>query len=324
MDRMKTVLIELLAFILICVFGTTAGGFIIMIYHCVTSFVAGAEMTLFDAQLFINGAIVFFPILLLFTPMFLFLSLVRHPRYNKIAGVLTIAVLSLAAWLFVAPVSYKIAKEQSVALTERPSELTAGYFRKIDKRLYYFTFVSGNYVKGLRIKDDYFKTNNTSQSVTALDGIYINFKRDALGFSDPIIGETLTPPPVLLGFINGILFIQQKAANASESGAIPWLLFSSLMLALVTIGAIISASEWKLADAFYITFDSFAVITLNCLYYLGYFDSFVSAIADVGGFASAISQNFQCALNCAIIVALVLLGSVKAIIHAGKKRRRGA
>lgn len=320
---MKTVLIELLAFVLICVFGTAIGGFIIMIYHSVTSFVVGSEMSIFDAQLFINGAIIFFPILLLFTPMFLFLSLVRHPRYNKITGVLTISILCFAAWLFIAPVSYRIAREQSVALTEKPSELTAGYFRKIDKRLYYFTFISGNYVKGLRVKDDYFSSNLTSQSVTTLDGNYINFKRDSLGFSDPLIGETLAPPPVLLGFINGIFLVQQKAAAACQSGVLSWLLFSSLMLALVTIGAIISASEWKLADAFYITFDTFAIITLNCLYYLGYFDTFVSAIDDLGGFATAISQNFQCALNFAIILALVLLGSVKAIIHAGKRRRRG-
>ena len=320
---MKTVLIELLAFALICVFGTAAGGFIIMIYHSVTSFVVGSEMSIFDAQLFINGAIVFFPILLLFAPMLMFLSLVRHPRYNKVTGVLTVAVLCFAAWVFIAPVSYRIAREQGVALTEKPSELTAGYFRKIDKRLYYFTFISGNYVKGLRVKDDYFSSNITGQSVSTLDGNYINFKRDSLGFSDPLIGETLTPSPVLLGFINGIFLVQQKAAAACQSGVLSWLLFSSLMLALVTIGAIISASEWKLADAFYITFDTFAIITLNCLYYLGYFDTFVSAIDGIGGFAQAISQNFQCALNFAIIVGLVLLGSVKAIVHAGKRRRRG-
>ena len=113
---MKTVLIELLAFVLICVLGTAVGGFIIMIYHSVTSFVAGAQLSLFDAQIFINGAIIFFPILLLFVPMFLFLSLVRHPRYNKVSGAITIAVLSLAAWIFAAPISYKTVQQKSVAL----------------------------------------------------------------------------------------------------------------------------------------------------------------------------------------------------------------
>ncbi|MBR5965101.1 MAG: hypothetical protein IK015_03145 [Treponema sp.] len=319
---MKTVLIELLGFVLICVFGTAAGGFIIMIYHSVTSFVVGSQMSIFDAQIFINGAIVFFPILLLFTPMFLFLSLIRHPRYNKVSGVITIAVLCLAAWVLIAPVSYTIAREQSVALKEKPTDLTAGYFRTIDKRLYYFTFISGNYVKGLRVKDDYFSTSLTSQSVTTLDGNYINFKRDALGFSDPLIGENLTPPPILLNFINGIGIIQKEANQACQGGKLPWLVFSSLMLALVAIGAIVSASEWKLADAFYITFDTFAILTLNCLYYLGHFDTFISAINDIGGIAVVVGQNFQCALNCAIILALVLLGSVKGIIHAGKNRRR--
>ena len=321
---MKTVLVELLAFALICVLGTAAGGFIIMIYHSVTSFVVGSQMTLFDAPLFINGAIYFFPILLLFAPMFLFLSLVRHPRYNKVLGVLTIALLSMAAWIFLAPVSYKIAREQDLSLKEKPSELTAGYFRKIDNRLYYFTFISGNYVKGLRVKDEYFSTGNSKKYISKLDGGYINFKRDSLGFSDPLIGETLTPSPILMSFSSGIALVQKEAAAASESGVIPWLLFSSMMAALVMIGVIISASEWKLADAFYITFDTFVIITLNCFYFQGRFANIVGAINDIGGFAEIIGQNFQTALNCAIIFALVMLGGIKAIVHANKKRRRGA
>ena len=162
---MKTVLIELLAFVLICVLGTAAGGFLIMLYHSVTSFVAGSQISLFDAQIFINGSIVFFPILLLFVPMFLYLTLIRHPRYNKIAGAITITLLSLAAWIFAAPVSYKTVQQKSVVLEEKPSELTAGYFRTIDKRLYYFTFVSGNFVNGIRINEDYFTSVRTSRSV---------------------------------------------------------------------------------------------------------------------------------------------------------------
>ncbi len=319
---MKTVLLELLAFALICVFGTAAGGFMIMIYHSVTSFVAGAQLSLFDAQIFINGAIIFFPILLLFVPMFLLLTLVRHPRYNKVAGAITIAVLSLAAWIFAAPISYKSVQRQSIALDENPSELTAGYFRTINKRLYYFTFVSGNYVNGIRIDEDYFTANNSSRTVKLLNSRYINFKRDALGFSDPIIGENLTPPPVLMSFLAGIETIQQKAYEACMGGMIPWLLFSSLMAALVALGAIVSASDWKLADAFYITFDTFAIITLNCFYFLGRFDTFVNAINNVGGFAVIVAQNFQCAMNCAIILLVVSLGTFKAIVHANKKRRR--
>ena len=320
---MKTVLIELLSFALICVFGTAVGGFLIMLYHSVTSFVVGSQISIVNAQIFINGAIVFFPILLLFVPMFLFLTLIRHPRYNKVSGAITIAVLSLAAWIFAAPISYKTVQQKSVALEEKPSELTAGYFRTIDERLYYFTFVSGNFVNGIRINQDYFNSGNSSRSVKKISNTPLNFKRDALGFSDPIIGENLTPPPVLMAFLGGVGTVQQKACEACMEGMIPWLLFSSLMAALVALGAIVSASEWKLADAFYITFDTFVIITLNCFYFLGRFDTFVNAINNVGGFALIIGQNFQCAMNCTIILLLISLGTFKAIVHAGKKRRRG-
>ena len=80
---MKTVLIELLAFVLICVLGTAAGGFLIMLYHSVTSFVVGSQISIFNAQIFINGSIVFFPILLLFVPMFLFLTLVTTKSLER-------------------------------------------------------------------------------------------------------------------------------------------------------------------------------------------------------------------------------------------------
>ena len=132
---MKTVLIELLAFALLLVFGTAAGGFVIMLFNSVSNFVVGLPLDLFSAQGFINGAIVFFPVLLLFVPLFLFLTLIRHPKYNKISGAIAIALLSLLAWVFATPVFFTAAKSQNVFYKENPSELTAGYFRNINQKI---------------------------------------------------------------------------------------------------------------------------------------------------------------------------------------------
>lgn len=319
---MKTVLIELLAFSLICVFGTAAGGFFIMIFQSVTSFVAGSELNIFSAQLFVKGVIAFFPILLLFTPMFLLLTLVRHPKYNKVFGAISIAIFSLAAWIFLAPVAYKAASEQSLSFDGKPSQLTPGYFRTINDRLYYFTFVSGNYVSGIRFDGDHFSSSNSEKAIHILDSNYINFKRGELGFSDPLIGETLALPKILKGFLSGVITVQQKASQASSSGIITWLFFSSIMAALVAIGAVISASEWKLADAFYIVFDTFVILTLNCFCLLGHLSPLQNALGNAGSIGHLISQNFQLAINCFIILVLILLGITKAIVHASKKRRR--
>ena len=321
---MKTVLIEALAFVLICVFGTAAGGFLIMLYCGVSNFVVGCPLDLFSARGFIDGAVIIFPVLLLFVPMFLFLTLIRHPKYNKISGATTIALLSLAAWIFLAPISHEMAKSRNVFYREDPSELSPGYFRNINEKNYYFTFLTGNYASGIKIDGDYFFSNNSENHVHMLDNNFIRFRRDELGFSDSIVGENLTPPAALLNFMRGVTVIQQKAYEASNAGKIEWLLFSSLMAALVAMGAVVSASEWKLADAFYITFDSFAIMALNALCLLGFFEKAADAIRDAGTFLEPAANHFQVTMNCAIILALVFMGTFKAIIHKAKKNRRNA
>ena len=322
-ERMKTVLIEMLAFVLLCVFGTAAGGFLTMLYSGATNFVAGSNLTVFSFQEFINGAIIFYPAFLFFIPMFLFLTLVRHPRYNKISGAATIAVLSLAAWVFTAPIFFRAAKAQNVFEKQSPAELSSGYFRNINGRLNYFTFTSGNYVSGLRVDNSYFLSNNSESSIHFLDSNYMNFKRDQLGFSDPIIGENLTPPPVLLKFLQAIVTIETKAYEASSSGILNWLFFSSIMAALVSIGAVISASEWKLADAFYITFDTFVILTLNNLCILGRFDALADTLNNLGGVFQLAAARLQAVLNCAVVLLLIFLGIFKATLRAIKNKRSG-
>ena len=319
---MKTVFIEALAFVLVCVFGTAAGGFLIMLFNSVSNFVVGCPLNLFSVQGFVKGALIFFPALLLFVPMFLFLTLIRHPKYNKISGAITIALLSTAAWIFLAPISHSAAKNINVFYKEEPSELSSGYFRNMNGNTFYFTFVTGNYASGLKINGDYFSSNNSENAVRALDSDYIRFRRDALGFSDPLVGGNLTPPAVLLNFLKGIEIIQRKAYEASSAGKIEWLFFSSIMAALAAMGAVVSASEWKLADAFYITFDTFAILAANALCLMGNFDGAAAALMDAGKFFEPIARHFQAAMNCAIIFLLALLGTVKAIIHANKEKRR--
>ena len=318
---MKTVFIEALAFVLICVFGTVAGGFLIMLCDSVSNFIVGYPLDLFTARGFVDGAIIFFPILLLFVPMLLFLTLIRHPKYNKISGAVTIAVLSLAAWVFLAPVSHKIAKDRNVFYREEPSELSPGFFRKINGNTYYFTFVTGNYTSGIRIDGDYFLSSANESAIHKLDDNYIRFRRDELGFSDPIVGENLTPPPALLYFLQGLAAIQQKAFQASLQGKLEWLLFSSLMAALVAVSAVISASEWKLADAFYITFDTCAILALNALCLFGTFDKAADALRDAGSVFALAAGHFQTTINCAAILCLCFMGIFKAAVHAARKRR---
>ena len=321
MERMKTVLIELLAFVLICVLGTAIGGFVLMIFNSVTNFVVGRPLDLFSARGFIHGAIAVFPVIMLFVPLFLYLTLIRHPKYNKVSGAITIALLSLAAWIFATPVFFSAAKKQNVFYSENPDQLTSGYFRNFNNRMFYFTIVSGNYASGLRLDGEYFTASNPEKKVKILDSFYINYKRGPLGFCDPIIGDNMTPPTVLNGFLNGIAAIEQKAFESMETGKKEWLLFSTIMAALASIGAVISASEWRLADAFYITFDTFAILALNYLCIAGTFDSAAQAVSDLSPVLAFAKNNFQVIVNAAAVLLLSFLGIFKAIVHAASAKR---
>ncbi len=318
--------IALIGFLLLSVFGTAAGGFLIMLYDGCTSFVAGTSLNVFSLSAFIDGVLIFFPIMILFVPMFLFLSLIRHGSQNKISGAITVIVLSLAVWIFLVPVCFSAGGKRSVFYHKPAAMLSPRYFRKIDGSVWYFTKIraqtDGNsLVDGIKIDEENFASGNTDDSAESLENYSKKFSRDFYGFSDPLVGENLCPPKIMMVFLKVIFIVQQNAFTAWQSGTLSWILFSSIMAALLSAGAVLSASEWRLASALYVIFDTFAIMALNYFYFTGFFIPVISRLNSFGRFFNFLTDNFQLAINICLTLSLTLFGFVKGLVHARKRGR---
>ncbi len=317
---LKTVFWETLGFLLMCVFGTIAGAIIFMLYNVVTSYVVGAEMTYILPDVFFDGILVCFPPILLFVPMFRFLSLVRHKSRNKPAALAVICVLSLATWFFLVPVCEKTAYAESALFERPPSELTAGYFRKLDSDIYYLNSVENKHIDALKFDNSDSGKTNSERRVEFVENQRKVFERDEYGFSDPLVGSILRPPSIFAAVFQGLYSMEKSAYSACASGIVGWILFSSLMFALLSSGALVSASTWRLASAFWILFSTVGTIALNYLYMNSYFAPFTRRLNAMGNVFIFINNNFQFIMNCVITVALLSAGIACSL---GNKDPRG-
>ena len=295
-----------------------------MLYDTCANFIVGQPFGIFSLRAFVGGMLFFYPIFLLFVPMFLMLTLIRHSSRNKIAGMITISILSLAAWVFTVPVSFRIS-EQLPGGPESSATLSGGYFRNIKNSSYYFTQVVGNFVDGIRIDTSRFASEadinaDGAKTVTILNDRPLNFHRDEFGFADPLVGGALRFPKELSFLADGFFSMRQCANAARQSGIANWLRFSSVILALLSVGAILSASTWRLADALYVIFDTAVIIFLNYLFLNSYFDEALIQLKNLGGFFIFIYDNFQVIMNCLIVILLALIGTVKHIVHSSRRR----
>lgn len=318
---MKTVFLETVEFLLICVCGTIFGGLLFMLYNVITSYVIGAQMNYFLPDIFLDGMLICFPPLLFFVPMFRMLSLVRHTAKERIFALATICVLSLAFWIFLVPICEK-AVHAGDALFEKPAtELTKGYFRKLDADTYYLSSVKNKYIDALKFENDDSQKNQAERKVELVKNRRMIFERDKYGFSDPLVGERLQPPKILAAFFQGLYSMEKSAFSACASGLKNWLFFSSIMVALLSVGALIDASSWRLVSAFWILFTTITIIALNFLYMNFYFAPLTSQLDSMGSFFIMIKNNFQFIMNCVIAFVLSIAGIFCTIFR--KKDFRG-
>ena len=319
---MKIVLTSFIRFLLLCIVGSVASGFLFMLYDGCVSYVVGTGGNLFSLKLFVDGVLLAFPAILLFVPMFLMFPLIKNGAKARCFGLLAISVFSLLAWLFLVPLCAKSALETN-ALFEKPAvKLSTGYFREINGKIYYFSNVEGNYVSGLAFDNGFVARNSSLQEVQVLKDTYVVFERDIYGFSDPIVGGALKPPAVVSVFFLGMFAMVRSTFSACASGVLNWLSFSSIMFALLFVGFLLSLSSWRFVNAFLVGFFTFAIIVLNYLYLNFYFSPFLNQFDSMGGFFIFLKNNFQLFMNVLIIIVLCLVGLISFYV-SNKKKLKG-
>ncbi len=318
---MKTIISVIISYILLVIVGTLFFGTVIMLYQAATAFVVGTPLTLFSFRGMMNGMLVFFPVGSLFIPMFLFLMLIRHSRQSKIAGIITVAVISLLTWTFAVPASFEIAKAQNVFSEKKARRLSPGFFREIDNAVYYFTSVdSRGYASGIEIKE-----NDVSSHVYSLEKVHLFYDKQIgnsdtkKDFADPIIGNGLEVPVMLKHSMRLLGFIEEKAFESWNQGYFSWLMFISMIAAFIAVSGLIECSVWRLVNAFYVIIVTILILVINCLAFNNIFDSLIFRLTNVFPFLERFSNYVFVALNIFFVLVLTFVGILSAGLKATSK-----
>lgn len=276
-------------------------------------------MPIFSMHQLFNGILIFFPITVFFTPMFLVLYLIRHSSKNKLPGIITSVILSVSTWIFLVPVSYTLIDQDTIfAPVETPS-LTPGYFRHINNSIYYFTSVdSASKVNGLSIDKNYFSGKDSNHQITIFHDQDFAFERDDNGFIDPIIAKMMNTPKPIVFIFQGLFKLIIESVRAISKGILSWLLFSSIIIALASTSAITECTSWRLANAFHVVAANSCILLLNFLFYAGLYDRFLNKISSVGFGLHFVKDNFQVLMNGTISLLLILIGVFSYILKHKK------
>lgn len=292
-----------------------------MVYLGCMNYVVGQPLSLFSFEAFRLGVDISLPLVIIFIPMFLVLSLVRHSKNNRIIGILTVTLLSAASWIFGMPAFLKMESGKADSSIIRQQRLSAGFFRMSDDTLYYFTNVDEeNKAEGIAIK-----CQSDKQNFSVIHNQKIEFA-EAENFSDILVKRVVEMPPLLFNCIMDLQNLSYACVRAFSASNASWIYFCTFALALVFVFCVSDVSQWRLINALFVLLSTSAVIKLNCICYgISFYQKYVPLLgtldqkmSSMHGFNGA--QSVLCVfVNVILIIVFVVIGIISKI--TGRKRR---
>lgn len=265
MNSLKTALSVVIIYIMICILGTAAIALLVMAYFGCLRFVVGADLVLYSGQSFLYGIKVAFPVMIIFSQMFMILFLLRHSKKNRLAGIITIFILTCVSYLVLVPIFVKHSNKLVSDSVVQKSKMSTGYFRLYDDGLYYFSKVeSNNKADGIYI--------DVNQLAINADP-FVVFKNldttnlDSSNFSDVLVKQLIEFPKSLDKSFSNLFELWKQAQKAYLGSIKSWLFFSSFGIALFFVFCVASISKWRLVNACYILVSTYLVIKLNMICY---------------------------------------------------------
>ena len=260
---MKTVFQVLISYIVTCLVGIVLTAGLFMVYIGCMGYVVGQPLNLFSLSALKSGFDISLPLVVIFMPMFLILSLIRHSKKNKIAGVITTVVLTCASWAFGIPAYMKYIKSTTDVIQLEKQRLSSGYFRLSENTIYYFTNVDmDRKAEGILID-----TTNTGIEVKDFK-IIKNEEINIPGsghFSDILVKRTIEFPMLLRMCFGDLYFISKGAESALNKSYWSWLFFCSFGLSLAFVFSLSGISQWRLINAFSVLVGTGVVLKVNAL-----------------------------------------------------------
>ena len=234
-----------------------------MIYMLCINMVAGQQLA-FDMQLFLDGVLLFLPLVLVLQAMFMTLWMIRHPE-SALLPVVFYAVIYIASWLFVLPATVKSSPYDGSAyvgehFSDKPS---AGYFRTSADKILYYSSIDQETARANGMCVD---TQKPSGNVYTFSNVVLSQKRTV--FTDSLIQNTIEMPPtlsILVHYVQEFFLILVKCARGSFGY---WLCFATMALPLLAVVSLRRFSQWRLVSVISIIFVSIGVIVFNILCYV--------------------------------------------------------
>lgn len=314
---MKTFFSVLVSYILLCLVGVALTSSLIMIYMGCIRFVVGQPLNLFSLAALKAGFEISLPLVMIFIPMFLVLSLIRHSKKNRFIGIVTSAVLIGASWIIGMPLilkSFNVNDNIEKIKTER---LSAGYFRLSDNALYYFTNVDSEFrAEGIVIDLGKIAKENSSFKVIENEVVTIE---EAGYFSDILVKRVIEIPPLLRQSLMDLYNIGIAAKKAADTSFLSWLFFCTFIMALIFVFALADASRWRLISAFFVVIGTGLVLKANAICYgISYYKTFIPFLPQVDEKLSS-AGSLAVVINCALAVLFVIIGLAGKIRHGSRK-----
>lgn len=258
---MKTVFSVLISYILLLLFGTSFIALLIMAYFGCARYVVGQSLNLYSFESLFFGIRIGFPVMLIFSQMFLILSLIRHSKKNWLAGIISIAVLNVLSWGFLFPAFFKVSGEVSYIHLLEKNKLSPGYFRISQNELFYFTHVDSTKSEdGIRINIRDLSTEDSAFSVFKKQNI--KFPETGI-FSDILVKNILDYPKFLTVIMNDFSKIFLEAKRTFLNSIKDWLFFCSFGVALFFVFGVAKISNWRLVNVVLVIVSTLIVVISN-------------------------------------------------------------
>ncbi len=280
-----------------------------MVYNLCISLVAGQQLY-FDALLFIDGILLFEPLVMILSALLMAFFMIRHPD-QSILPLIVYALLYVSLWIFCIPGVVKcdftaVDKYTQMKIEAEPSD---GYFRKNEGMIFYYSDVNHDtkLLNGLCI--DTGKKGNNVYTFSNLE-----LAKNQTVFVDSLIQDTIAMPASLaicVNFGNELCLIMRKCAKSSFAY---WLCFASMGLPLLAVVALRYFSKWRLVNVVAIFIVTSGVLVLNVLGYTS--PAFVSVESVINGtICKAPFMKSLCSVgNPCIVISNILIFIVLVIL----------
>lgn len=228
---------------------------------------------------FLSKSLIFYiffdsmPFVLLFSALVLCLYKVRHGA-EPVSSAITYSVLCVLVWFLFFPLAFEgrsFALKEKLIEDDHNIEISGGYFRESDNKLYYFIDDSVGQKANVLVLNDT-KSNVDFGNLICMDvSSSSSFLAESNPYKDPLIKKSMdNRSTFLFGFF---YMIKERAAAAWKRNIVSWLFFCAFGFAACTAYGFVHASSWRLVNVMMIVIYEGFVFWFNNLYFTGIFSS---------------------------------------------------